>query len=52
MTDTDVIGHLIEIEAEAANMIMDAQTEADNRILEAKQKADTTTITNNFFITN
>lgn len=41
MTDTDVIGHLIEIEAEAANMIMDAQTEADNRILEAKQKADT-----------
>ena len=41
MTDTDVIGHLIEIEAEAANMIMDAQTEADNRILDAKQKADT-----------
>lgn len=41
MTNTDVIGHLIEIETEAANMIMDAQTEADNRILEAKQKADT-----------
>ena len=40
MNETDIIGHLIQIESEAANMIMDAQTEADRRITEAKKKAD------------
>lgn len=40
MNETDVIGHLIEIEYEASNMILNAQTEADNRITEAKKKAD------------
>lgn len=40
MTETDIIGHLIQIESEAANMLLDAQTEVDRRITEAKQKAD------------
>ncbi len=38
--ETDVIGHLIDIEQQAATMLFDAQTEADRRITEAKSKAD------------
>ena len=41
MNETDVIGHLIQIESEAADMLLNAQAEADKRITEAKQKADT-----------
>lgn len=40
MNETDVIGHLIQIESEAADMLLNAQAEADKRITEAKQKAD------------
>ena len=40
MNETDVIGHLIQIESEAAEMLLNAQTEVDQRITESKQKAD------------
>lgn len=40
MLETDVIGHLIDVEHQAASMLLDAQTEADSRIAEAKSKAD------------
>ena len=40
MTETDVIGHLIDIEHQAAELLLDTQTEADRRITEAKAKAD------------
>jgi len=40
MIETDVIGHLIELESEAANLLLDAQAEVDSRITEAKQNAD------------
>ena len=40
MNETDVIGHLIQIESEAANMLLDAQAEVDRRITEAKVKAE------------
>jgi len=38
--ETDVIGHLIDIEQQAATLLFDAQTESDRRITEAKTKAD------------
>lgn len=40
MTETDVIGHLIDIEHQAAELLLDTQTEADRRVTEAKAKAD------------
>lgn len=40
MEETDVISHLIEVERQAATLLMDAQAEADNRIAAAKTKAD------------
>ncbi len=38
--ETDVIGHLIDIEQQASTLLLDAQSEADRRITEAKTKAD------------
>lgn len=40
MEETDVISHLIEVERQAATLLMDAQVEADKRISAAKTKAD------------
>lgn len=40
MTETDVIGHLLDVEQQAAEMLLDAQTEADRRIAEARNSAD------------
>lgn len=39
-TETDTLGHLIEIEHKAASLLMDAQTEADKRTAEARSQAD------------
>lgn len=41
MTEIDVIGHLLDVEQQAADFLLDAQTEADRRIAEAKNTADT-----------
>lgn len=38
--ETDVIGHLIDIEQQAATLLFEAQGESDRRITEAKTKAD------------
>ena len=40
MTETDVIGHLLNIEQQAADLLLDAQTEADRRIAEARNTAE------------
>jgi len=40
MAETDVIGHLLEIEHQAAELLHDAQIEADRRIANAKNNAD------------
>jgi vacuolar-type H+-ATPase subunit H len=40
MIETDVIGHLIDVEHKAAALLLDAQTEADKRTGEAHKKAD------------
>jgi len=41
MVETDIIGHLIDVEHQASSMVLDAQIEADQRIAEARAKADT-----------
>ncbi|MFI3257986.1 MAG: hypothetical protein R3Y36_06790 [Spirochaetales bacterium] len=38
---TDILGHLIDIEHNAASILFDAQTEADKRIAEARIQAST-----------
>ena len=38
MHDDEVLGHLLEIEAEAAALVDDAQAEADRRIMEAEKQ--------------
>ena len=38
--ESDVIEHLLELEQEAASLLMEAQTTADKRISEARAKAD------------
>ncbi len=40
MAESDVIGHLISVEHEAASMMQDAQIEADKRLAAAKVQAD------------
>ncbi|AEE17126.1 hypothetical protein [Treponema brennaborense] len=40
MAETDVIGHLLNIEHQAAELLLDTQTEADRRLTEARAKAD------------
>ncbi len=40
MVETDIIGHLIDIEHQASSLVLDAQVEADQRIAEARAKAD------------
>ena len=40
MTEIDVIGHLLDVEQQAAEMLLEAQTEADRRITEARNQAD------------
>lgn len=40
MVEQDVIGHLIDVERLASDLMMDAQTEADRRKAEAKEKAE------------
>ncbi len=40
MAETDVIGHLLDIEHQAAELLLDTQTEADRRISEARTAAD------------
>lgn len=40
MTETDIIGHLLDVEHSAAEVLLDAQVEADRRISEAKAAAD------------
>ena len=39
MTEIDVISHLVEIEHQAAELLLDTQIEADRRTTEAKTKA-------------
>ena len=36
----DILGHLIQVENEAANVLFDAQVEADKRTSEARLQAD------------
>ena len=36
----DILGHLIQVENDAANVLFDAQVEADKRISEARLQAD------------
>lgn len=38
--ENDILGHLIDIEHNAASMLLDAQIEADKRIAEARIKAE------------
>lgn len=38
--DIDVIGHLIDVERNAANLLLDAQVEADKRTSQARLEAD------------
>lgn len=38
--EIDVIGHLIDVERNAASLLADAQAEADKRISSARAKAD------------
>ncbi|HHU35939.1 MAG TPA: hypothetical protein GXZ47_01785 [Treponema sp.] len=38
--DQDVIGHLIDVERSAFDMMMDAQTEADKRKTTAREEAE------------
>jgi F0F1-type ATP synthase membrane subunit b/b' len=38
MDNTEVLGHLLEIEAEASALVDDAQAEADKRVLEAEKQ--------------
>jgi hypothetical protein len=40
MVEQDVIGHLIDVERLASDLMMDAQAEADRRKAEAKEKAE------------
>lgn len=40
MVEQDVIGHLIDVERLASDMMLDAQAEADRRKAEAKEKAE------------
>ncbi len=40
MVESDIIGHLIEVEHQASSMVLDAQVEADQRIAEARAKSD------------
>ncbi|HPO02687.1 MAG TPA: hypothetical protein PL077_05030 [Treponemataceae bacterium] len=40
MVAQDVIGHLIDVERLAYDLLLDAQTEADRRKAAAKEKAD------------
>ena len=40
MQETDVIGHLIEIENQAAAMLLEAQSIADGKVAEARQNAE------------
>ena len=43
-TETDTLGHLIEIEHKAASLLMDAQTEAGKRTADADYKAQYETL--------
>ncbi len=38
--EANVIGHLIDVEHRAANLVSDAQTEADKRITQARSQSD------------
>lgn len=38
--EIDVIEHLLDLEHEAASLLLDAQTEADKRTAEARSRAD------------
>lgn len=40
MVEQDVIGHLIDVERLASDLLLDAQAEADRRKAEAKEKAE------------
>ncbi|MGL4986737.1 MAG: hypothetical protein ACRC5H_06315 [Treponemataceae bacterium] len=40
MSDQDLIGHLIDIEHQAASLLFDAQTEADKRLAQLRFDAD------------
>jgi len=39
MDNTEVLGHLLKIEAEASALVNDAQAEADRRVLEAEKES-------------
>jgi vacuolar-type H+-ATPase subunit H len=38
MDNTEVLGHLLKIEADASTLVNDAQAEADRRVLEAEKE--------------
>jgi len=38
MDNTEVLGHLLKIEADASALVNDAQAEADKRVLEAEKQ--------------
>ncbi|MDR0316462.1 MAG: hypothetical protein LBH97_06135 [Treponema sp.] len=38
MNDDEILGHLLEIEAEAAELVNDAQAESDKRLAEAEKQ--------------
>ena len=40
MIEQDVIGHLIDVERQAYDLLLDAQTEADRRKATAKEQAE------------
>lgn len=39
--EQDIFGHLLDVEASAANLVFDAQVEADKRLAGAKAEAET-----------
>ncbi|MBP7479502.1 MAG: hypothetical protein KA785_03565 [Spirochaetaceae bacterium] len=41
MVETDIIGHLIDVEHQASSLVLDAQIEADQRIADARSRSDT-----------
>jgi vacuolar-type H+-ATPase subunit H len=40
MVETDIIGHLIDVEHRASSLVLDAQIEADQRIADARSRSD------------
>lgn len=38
--ESDVIGHLLEVEHEATDMLLNAQRQADEKVAEARMKCD------------